>query len=807
MNISYRWLSRHVDLTGISPEELADNLTLSTAEVEGIEPFAPHMNDVVVGHVLERVQHPDADKLGVCQVDVGDGEVLNIVCGAPNVAAGQNVAVAKVGTRLPGDFKIKKSKIRGVPSYGMICSESELDLGDGHDGIWVLPEGLTPGMPVAEALDMQDWIIEIDNKSLTHRPDLWGHRGLAGEVAAIFERELKPLDVSLPELGDGKAFPVRVDDAACTRYVGLAIDGAKQEASPEWLRFLLLAVGQRPLDLLVDLSNFVMLDLGQPNHAFDRSGLSEHGIVVRRAADCEKMITLDEVERDLSKADLLITDGTRPVALAGIMGGLDSKVEGDTSQLLLEVATFAPAVIRRTSSRLGLRSDSSARFEKNLDPLLPVAAAGHFARLLKDLQPDVTFPLQLSDAGDWTDPSLTIDVRGERIRSRLGIDLDDAGIAAILERLYLKPKLANGVITVHVPACRATKDLGIEEDLVEEVGRIYRYGNVPTRALIGAIEPVARDARRELVRSLQDRLAGGARFHESMGYSFVPDSLLKGLGIIDEPRVSVINPVAEGISKMRRSLTPSLIDAALKNRARFAEVALFEVGKGYQPVSSDSKTEPKEVHLLGAVLALAPDATRTFRETALARLQAVAVDLLTSQGIVVAGPEAMDDVPAWAHPKKCLTIKSASTQAILGFVTQLDPGVSVEVGFAGDMASEVAVLHLCIDALLGESLTGFVYRPMPKFPEVKVDVAILAPDSIPAADLVTLIEKAGKGIVAHVEPFDEFRGDSLPENSRSLAFHVRLYSETRTLADKDSQKFLKRLTASLTEAGAELRGA
>ncbi|MCP5067484.1 MAG: hypothetical protein GY946_13045, partial [bacterium] len=355
--------------------------------------------------------------------------------------------------------------------------------------------------------------------------------------------------------------------------------------------------------------------------------------------------------------------------------------------------------------------------------------------------------------------SCSIEVRGDVIRGRLGIDLDDPGIAAILERLHLKPSSANGVITVNVPACRATKDLGMEQDIVEEVGRIYRYGNVPTRALIGAIEPVAKDPRRALVRSLQDRLAGGARFHESMGYSFVSDALLQGLGILDEPRVSVINPVAEGTSKMRRSLTPSLLDAAIKNRQRTGEVALFEVGKGYIPESADAKTEPTEVHMLGAVLALAPDASRTFLETALARLHAVATDLLTSQGITLATPTAATEIPAWAHPKKCLAIQSADTQAYLGFVTALDPGTSVEIGFAGDVASEVAVLHICIDALLTESLTGFAYRPLPKFPEVKVDVAILAPDSIPAVDLITLIEKAGKGIVAHVEPFDEFRGD------------------------------------------------
>ena len=296
MFISMKWLARHVDLTGITPEQLADDLTLSTCEVEGIERFAPHMSDVVVGHVLEREPHPDADKLGVARVDVGGDEPLQIVCGAPNLAPGQRVAVATIGTVLPGDFKIKKSKIRGVESRGMICSVRELDLGDEHDGIWVLPEvGETPlavGEPVAAALDMEDWVIEVDNKSLTHRPDLWGHRGIARELAAIYERELKPIDLEMPALGGGAPVSVSVEDPACSRYLGLAIDGAVNGVSPDWLRELLLAVGQRPIDLLVDLSNFVMLDLGQPNHAFDRDQLAADGIVVRKIgrASCRERV-------------------------------------------------------------------------------------------------------------------------------------------------------------------------------------------------------------------------------------------------------------------------------------------------------------------------------------------------------------------------------------------------------------------------------------------------------------------------------------------------------------------------------------
>mgnify|MGYP002526152266 CR=1 FL=1 len=298
MLISVKWLGRHVDLDGISPEELARELTLRTAEVEGLERFAPHLDDVVVGLVQTCEAHPDADKLTVCAVDVGAGEPLQIVCGAPNVGAGQRVAVAQVGTRLPGDFKIKKAKIRGVESRGMICSVRELELGEDHDGIWVLPEESAIGAPVAEALDLVDWVLEIDNKSLTHRPDLWGHRGIAAEVAAIFGRELKGLDMSLPETGDAQGVEVRIENPACSRYMGLCLEGVRVEKSPQWLELLLLAVGQRPIDLLVDISNFVMLDLGQPNHLFDRAQVAD-GIRVRMASAGETTTTLDEERREL----------------------------------------------------------------------------------------------------------------------------------------------------------------------------------------------------------------------------------------------------------------------------------------------------------------------------------------------------------------------------------------------------------------------------------------------------------------------------------------------------------------------------
>ncbi|MEM9800516.1 MAG: phenylalanine--tRNA ligase subunit beta [Planctomycetota bacterium] len=811
MFVSFKWLARHVDLTGIEPETLAEDLTLSTCEVEGVERFAPHLSDVTVGHVRERVQHPDADKLGVCTVDVGAGEPLQIVCGAPNVAAGQRVAVATIGTVLPGDFKIKKSKIRGVESRGMICSVRELDLGDEHDGIWVLPEPngepLAIGAPVAEALGMDDVVLEIDNKSLTHRPDLWGHRGIAREVAAIYERELLPLDLSLPELGDGAAYPIRVDDAACSRYVGLAIDGARNGAAPDWMRNLLLAVGQRPIDLFVDLSNFVMLDLGQPNHAFDRDRLDAGGIVVRKARDGETITTLDGEERKLVADDLLITSGDVPVALAGVMGGEGSKVGEGTAHLLLECATFDATTVRRTSARLAHRTDSSARFEKTLDPTLPLLAAAHFARLLKELQPGVTFPLALSDAGDWQDPSLSIHLRGDVVRRDLGVDLSDEAIGAILGRLGLCATPVSGGFDVAIPPARATKDLTMERDLVEEVGRIHRYGSVPEAPLVGAITPPPFDRRRALVRALEDRLAGAARFHQVVSYSFQTDDLLDRTNAAAGPFVTAQNPVAPDSAKIRREVLPSLLGLVEAARRERGVVRLFEIGKGYRPDEPGEDGTPREVHQLALVLAQPKsDAdSSSFDADAYASLRAIADDVIAAAGVTA---------PCWApaqepaptiHPVKQVEGRWGEDLAPAGVVADLEPGVALALGLSGELASDVAVAVLELDALLAAPPAPPAYTPLPRFPSVKVDVACVAPDELPAAELHAAIEAAGKGSVADVELFDVFRGESLGDGKKSLAYHVVLQSSKKTLEDKDAQKFLSRLERALDEKGAALR--
>ncbi|HEB88224.1 MAG TPA: phenylalanine--tRNA ligase subunit beta [Deltaproteobacteria bacterium] len=817
MRVSMRWLERHVDLADVTPEQLCDDLTLSTAEVEGLERFAPSLDDVVVGHVVSREKHPDAGRLSVCRVEVGEDAPLPIVCGAPNVAAGQKVAVARVGTLLPGDFKIKKSKIRGIESHGMICSVRELDIGEEHDGIWVLPESAEVGQAVSRALGIGDWVIEIDNKSLTHRPDLWGHRGIAREVAAIYERPLHPLETTLPEITPGTPpmdpWPVAIETTGCSRYVALPIDGVRPGPSPDWLRWLLLAVGQRPIDLLVDLSNFVMLDLGQPNHVFDRNGLERRGrgIVVRNARAGESIETLDGEMRKLQPSDLLICAGDEPVALAGIMGGEGSKVAETTGSLLLEVATFDAATIRRTSTRLGLRTDSSARFEKSLDPNLPMAAAGHFARLLAAIEPAARFPAPATDVGDWQDPSTTIELRGDRVRTALGKALPNEEIRHILERLAFEVEAEGspdeGRFRVHVPSFRATKDITLEQDLVEEIGRIHRYGQIEEKPLHFDIAPPPRDERRQLVRHLQDRLAGGARFHENLSYTFIDDALLEKLGDLDLPHISVINPVVQNESRIRRSVTPSLLPALETNRRNRTDVRLFEIGKAYEPEHANDRGEPRERHLLGLAWAgPRPSKKAAYHENRLMRLQSILEDLVRSWGCHEPRWTAEGPRPSWAHPGKCLFLELEGPAGPVAVVADLEPGLAPALGLSGDLDSEVALAEVCLDRLLEAERGGTGYKPLPRFPGIKVDVAIAVPESMPAAELIGLIEEAGRRQVADIELFDLYRGRSVGPGRKSLAFHVLLQSEKKTLTDKDERKFLQRLGKLLGDAGGEIRG-
>jgi phenylalanyl-tRNA synthetase beta chain len=459
---------------------------------------------------------------------------------------------------------------------------------------------------------------------------------------------------------------------------------------------------------------------------------------------------------------------------------------------------------------VGLRTDSSARFEKTLDPNLPLEAAGHFARLLAEIEPGARFPSPVTDVGDWTDPTCTIQLRNGRVRTALGKHLSDDTIQDILERLEFRvegdPSGKVDLFDISVPSFRATKDITIEQDLIEEIGRIHRYGNIEEQPLHFDVVPPPRDERRLLVRQLQDRLAGGARFHENLSYSFIDDGLLEKLGELDQPHVSVINPVNQRESRIRRRVAPSLLPALEANRRHATDVRLFEIGKAYEPEHESERGEPRERHLLGLAWAgTRPGKKARWDESRLLGLQAIVNDLIRLRGGASPQWSREGEPPSWAHPGKCLFLHAAGANEPVAIVAELEPGLAPKLGLSGDLDSEVAIGEICLDGLLAGRFEGAGYRPLPRFPGIKVDVAVSVPEATPAGELTALIEQAGKKQVASVELFDLYRGESIGKGRKSLAFHVLLQSDTKTLTDKDEQKFLQRFEKLVAEAGGELR--
>jgi phenylalanyl-tRNA synthetase beta chain len=804
MKISLNWLGRYVDLSGLAPERIALDLTMGTAETEGLQRFGAGIEGVVIGHVVSCAKHPEADKLSLTRIDFGAGEAVQVVCGAPNVRAGQKVAFAPIGTQLPGGLEIKKAKIRGAESLGMICSERELGLSDENAGILVLEDELRVGAPLLAAVpEAGDWVIEIDNKSVTHRPDLWGHYGFARELAAIYGRELRPYPAPEPLCGDAPAPRVRIQDhAGCSRYVALRISGLRVERSPRWLPYLLAAVGQRSISNLVDLSNFVMLDLGQPNHTFDAAKLSPDGIEVRRAQDGESLVTLDGVERRLVREDLLICDGPTPVAIAGVMGGGATEVSEGTSEILLESACFDPVSVRRSAQRLALRTEASARFEKSLDPTQALDAAYRFAALAQELCPGAHVRAAIADVGEWKRPGKTVQLSGEFVRTRLGAPIEDERIVGILDRLGFQVREERAGFAVDVPTWRATKDIAIAEDLVEEVGRMVGYDNIAAVPHAMPLVPPHRDEERLLRRRAEDVMAA-LGYSQALNYSFVTDEILAALGEDPARYVEVLNPIAVNASRIRREGVPSLLSNLVDNLRHASRVALFEVGKGYLLEELGARSEPRERHWIAALLANARGAEPAQRQLVPGAFYALK-GALEELGLRLDAPQLemaplAGPAPAWAHPARCARVRRGSQD--LGVLAEAHPRVLRALG----ADAEVALFELDLRALLGACERARTYVPLPRFPATRLDVAVAAPRALRSDALEAAIRSAAPEQVGTIEVFDVYEGASVGAGRRSLAYHVELLSPERTLGEKDVARFLERLAEVLSARGAELR--
>ncbi|MCC6784338.1 MAG: phenylalanine--tRNA ligase subunit beta, partial [Planctomycetes bacterium] len=776
MKISLNWVGRYVDLADKTPQDVLADLTMSTAEVEGIAGFAQDLQGVVIGRVLTREKHAGADKLSVTTVDVGGAMPLQIVCGAPNVAASQHVAVATVGAKLPGGLVIKAAKIRGVESFGMICSESELGIGDGGEGILVLDEREAAGklgQPFATALGVADWVLEIDNKSINHRPDLWGHYGIARELAAIWGRPLRPFGPRAEFPATGRAPRIAIEDrAACPRYLGLRLEGVPHARSPHGLRWSLAALGARSIDLLVDLTNWVMFDLGQPLHAFDADKLGDRPIGVRFARAGERITTLDGVVRELAPKDLLITAGDEPAALAGVMGGESTKVDSTTRAILLESASFHAATVRRTSNRLGLRSDASARFEKSLDPAGTELAVHRFVTMLRELAPAVRVAGPLADPAAWRFAPRTIRLRKARLDLKLGVVLSEEQVTGILRSLEF-PVTAQGdagtrEYEVGVPSFRATKDIAIEDDLIEEVGRMFRYDNIAELPLRSVVAVPQREPELWLCRALGTLAATELGAHEVYDYSFVPDALLAACGVAEHPYVRVTNPVTPEATRMRRHVMPSLLGNLADNLRRQSEVFLFEDGKGYQPETQDAHGLPSERRELAFAWA------RKGGANPYAELRAGIESILARCGYPASATRRVEAPLPFVHPGRNACLERAGV--VVGYVGLLHPKVQRALG----LDAELAIANLDIRALLASGAESPRYRAIPAYPSQPVDVALIVAQSRSVAEFETFLRALGQegdeNLVRELRLFETYVGEGIPSGQKSLNFTVTLGS-------------------------------
>ena len=805
MKISLNWIGDYVDIADYSAAQIAELLSMHTAEVEGIEIFGENIQDVVVGHVLQCGPHPAADKLSLTSVDFGGAMPVAVVCGAANVRQGLKVAFAPVGSCLPGDLKIKKAQLRGEESCGMICSEKELEMSDQHAGIMELAADAPVGKRLIDYLGVLDSVLEIDNKSLTHRPDLWGHYGFARELAAILKRKLAPMPLAVdwPKVEGNWSFKL-TDRSGCPQYGAVEVDlGGTPGMAPLWMQNRLRAVGQRCVNDVVDLSNYVLFDLGQPTHAFDASTLRSNKIEVRAAKEGEMFTTLDGLERQLIADDLVIADGERAVALAGVMGGAATEVSATTTRILLESAVFHPTRIRRTAQRLALRSEASTRFEKSLDPQYTEQATARFCHLLVQIRPQATLVAAPQVAGHASAPAMELQLDPRRTAELLGLDLQRETICEILESLGFGVSNQGQLVNVTVPSWRATKDVTLAIDLVEEVGRIFGYDRIQARPLTAPIQVPVQQPLRLLARRLTQRLVQTHGAFETQSYSFMDQCWSTRLGLDAQSFVGVANPVLAEATLMRRDPIPTLLEQALGNLREYPSGRLCEAAKGYEPVPG--QLEPLERRWLALLEWGSQDGPREGKDSIFGHLRGIANDLLRSLNLLpqlrIHPIDSDTPIPAWAHPVQSLVYSVGAQQ--LGWSGRIHPGLQRELGFE---RADVGVLLLDLDAILRvPTQNETIFQTPYKFPGIKVDIAMALPVAVRYDSVVAAIHQRGGKYLADLELFDVYSGPGVEEGQRSLAFRSLLRSPDKTLSDKEERKFLQNMEELAVELGGNLR--
>ena len=794
MKFSKSWLDEWLQVK-IGAEQLAEQITMAGLEVDSVEPVAGVFNNVVVGEVVECAQHPDADKLRVTKVNVGESELLDIVCGAPNCRQGLKVAVAKIGAVLPGDFEIKKAKLRGQPSHGMLCSYSELGIPVEANGIIELPLDAPVGCNLRDYLQLDDVAIEVD---LTpNRADCLSIAGLAREVGVLNRCDVVAPEIEAVEPQCQDSFPIRVDASqACPRYLARIVKGIKLDAqTPLWMQEKLRRCGIRSIDPVVDVTNYVLLELGQPMHAFDLDKLSG-SVQVRMASEGEKLVLLDGNEASLRADTLVIADDNGPLALAGIFGGHDSGVSSTTTNIMLEAAFFSPLAIKGRARSYGLATDSSHRFERGVDPYIQRQAMERATALLLAISGGVAGPIVELVSDEMLPAAQSICLRRERLTRVVGIEFDETSVTEILTRLGLSVVAVTDGWQVTAPSWRF--DIAIEEDLIEEVARIYGYNNIPNLPPVAHLcmnEQLERDLPLKRVRNLLvDR-----GYQEAITYSFVEPKAMSLLFPECDPLI-LPYPISAEMSAMRVSLWPGLIDAVVYNQNRQqGRVRLFECGLRFIKDATAENGIRQEALISGVISGSVADEHWS--------IPSRGVDFFDMKGDLEALLELTGQQDSFTfkraehsalHPGQSAQI--IRDDRVIGWIGVIHPNLEKKLG----LKSKVVLFELEQNPLLKARIPAA--GEISRFPANRRDLALVVDEHVAAADVLSVVKKIGGNQLVGINLFDIYQGQGIPEGKKSLAISLVLQDNARTLEEKEISETISVVVEGLrNEFNASLR--
>lgn len=781
MFLSMKWISDFVDLSGLDKLALINKFSLSTAEVENEIFFkGSDISGIVAAQIKEVLPHPDSKKLHLLKVDAGDGKLTDVVCGAPNVKEGMVTAFAKVGAHI-GDIEITPRDLAGYTSFGMCCSEKELGISDNHEGIMEITDDIPLGTDLKDFYEIDDIVFEVDNKSLTNRPDLWGHYGIAREFAAISGRELKPLDAedtahysALPQLD------LKIEDPLCRRYSCMSVKNITRKISPVNMRIRLFYCGMRAINFLADLTNYIMLEMGQPMHAFDSRKIDK--IRIKRFEKPFKFTTLDGVERNIDENTLMICNDNTPVAIAGIMGGLDSEIVDDTDSLTLESATFDAASIRKSTVRLSHRTDASMRYEKSLDPEMTVPAIGRFLKLMHDADRGAEVISSLTD--EYAAPFDKVELSFDKafVDRYTGIEIDNERIVKTLKSLGFGVENSGDDFKVSVPSFRATKDVTIKADIIEEITRIYGYDNFEVNTALAPLYPVRPETEKTVEDRIKDILVKSFDMHELHSYVWQYYDEYKSLGIEIEDNIKLINATNPNIETLRRSIVPTQLCQVSKNTDYSDGFAVFEIGRIFDGV--DGNNMCRESKKLAVTLF---DRKKTAEELylKLRDILAVLTDDIKHTSLSFKAAEAAH---SYEHPKNLNTVICAGSE--IGIMGVVHPSVMKKLSKKG--AAVFAEIDIARFADIEDA--GINYSEPSRFPEMEIDISFVSAVFAPIGEA---IKKAGCEWIKNVKLIDTYED----ENGKSITVRIYFSHPERTLTKEEVMKVVDGIVETLRAEG------